>query len=327
MKKLYVLATALFIGASAQAQTIDFESFGLAVDTFDNGSALGDDFEFLTGDVTLTSNYNPGGWWDGFAISNMNDVTTAGWTNEYSAYSGSGGNGSATFAVWYYDGNIETANSDLSIDSFFISNTTFSALSMLNGDPGGYGKQFGTSVSGDNHGNIPDGSNGEDFYRVWVYGEDEFGDLIDSSEVYLADYRFSDNTQDYIVDDWIKVDLTEYAEPITVVYFKVESSDTTGGWINTPTYFAIDNISVKWDLGVNENQLTNVSVYPNPATDQLMIKGEEGILTITSLTGAVLYSEDHSAFSQLDISNYSNGIYVIHLVNASGSYTNRFNKQ
>ena len=90
---------------------------------------------------------------------------------------------------------------------------------------------------------------------------------------------------------------------------------------------AVDNISVKYGLGFNENQLNNVSMYPNPATDQLMIKGEEGILTITSLTGEVLYSEDHDTFSQLDVSNYSNGVYVIKLINASGSYTNRFIKQ
>ncbi|MFT6984047.1 MAG: hypothetical protein ACJAUD_002827 [Crocinitomicaceae bacterium] len=331
MKKLYVLATALFIGASAQAQTIDFESFGLAPNSFDNGSGgTGGYFEFLGGSVVLTNFYDTawGGYWTDFSISNMNDVVTPGFGNQYSAYPGSGVNNSATFAALYIDGNIAVGG-NLRIDSFFITNTTYAALSMLNGDAGGYGKQFGSSVSGDIHGNIPDGSNGEDFYRVWVYGEDEFGTKMDSSVVYLADYRFADNTQDYIVDNWMMVDLSAYSttSAIASVSFKIESSDTTGGFINTPVYFAVDNISVSVLSGINENQLNNVSMYPNPATDQLMIKGEEGILTITSLTGEVLYSEDHVSFSQLDVSNYSNGVYVIKLINASGSYTNRFIKQ
>lgn len=330
MKKLYVLATALFIGASAQAQTIDFESFGLAPNSFDNGSGgVGGEFEFLGGDVILTNFYDTawGGYWSEFSISNMNDVVTPGFGNQYSAYPGSGADNSETFAMLYSNGFISATTSYISIDSFYIANATYSALSMLSGDAGGYGKEFGTSVSGDIHGNIPDGSNGEDFYRVWVYGADEFGNIFDSSLVYLADYRFADNTQDYISDDWLKVDLTTFSAPVSTVTFKIESSDTTGGFINTPTYFAVDNVSVKYGLGFNENQLNNVSMYPNPATNELMIKGEEGILTITSLTGEVLYSKDHVSFSQLDVSNYSNGVYVIKLINASGSYTNRFIKQ
>ena len=223
MKKLYVLATAFIIGASAQAQTIDFESFGLAPNSFDNGSGgVGGSFDFLGGDVILTNFYDTawGGYWNGFSISNMNDVVTPGLGNQYSAYSGSGVYSSETFAVLYSNGFLDATTPYISIDSFFIANTTYAAISMLDGDAGGYGKQFGTSVSGDYYGNIPDGSNGEDFYRVWVYGADEFGNIFDSSLVYLADYRFADNTQDYIADEWIKVDLSTYSAPVSSVSFK-----------------------------------------------------------------------------------------------------------
>lgn len=326
MKKLYVLTIALVIGASAQAQTVDFESFTLAADTFDNGSAGNGDFLFLSNEVSFTNVYDTQ-WssWSGFAISNMTDVTTDGWGNQYSVYTGSGYDGSSNYAVYFDWGvnSIETTGSNNAIDSFFITNTTYSALSMLNGD--GWGKQFGSIYNGDS--TVIDGTNGEDFYRIWVYGNNDAGDVVDSVEIYLADYRFADNNLDYIVDDWIKVDLTGFGAPITKVHFKIESSDTTGGFINTPTYFAVDNVHITIGAGVSENQLTDVSVYPNPATDRLVIKGERGTVSITSLTGEQLFTGEHNQFTQLDLSDYSSGIYVIQLVNASSSYTNRFVKQ
>lgn len=323
MKKLYVLATALFIGASAQAQTIDFENYlPVAVDTFDNGSALTGDFEFLGGDVTLTSNYNPGGWWDGYSISNMTDITSTGYLNQYSSWTGSGYN-SASYAVAYQAGSIDAIPTNVSIQGFKITNGTYAALSMTNGD--GYAKEFGTLYYADTM--ALDGTNGEDYLRVWFYGESHDGSMTDSVEVYLADYRFTDDTQDYILDSWIDVDFSGFGFLVASVTFKFESSDMDGPYLRTPTYFMMDDLIISPDAGISENELANVSTYPNPATDQLTIKGEEGILTITSLTGEVLYSEDHIELSQLDVSNYSNGVYVIKLINASGSYTNRFIKQ
>jgi len=326
MKKLYVLTIALVIGASAQAQTVDFESYPAVADTFDNGSGGNGDWVFLGNEISFTNLYDDiWGSWNGFALSNMNDVVTEGWGNQYSVYSGSGVNGSSNFAVYYDWGvnSIETTNSNNSIDSFFITNTTYSALSMLNGD--GWGKQFGSIYNGDS--TVIDGTNGEDYYRIWVYGDDQWGDVLDSVEVYLADYRFVDDNQDYIVDEWIKVDLTSFGAPVTKVYFKIESSDTTGGYINTPSYFAIDDVHITMTGGVEANQLDNISIYPNPVTNLLSIKGEEGTVTIASLRGELVYSGVHENLTQFDVSNYSPGIYVIRLVNASGSYTNRFVKQ
>lgn len=324
MKKLYVLATALFIGASAQAQLVDFESFTLASETYDNGSGGNGNFQFFNGDIDLYNFYDTG-WssWTGFTISNTTDVTTPGWSNESSAWTGSGNNGSSNYAVYYSYGEINLNTVYGGIDSLKITNTTYTALSMRDGD--GWGKQFGSIYNGDS--TVIDGTNGEDFYRVWIYGEDASGSNVDSVEVYLADYRFANNAQDYIVDQWLNVDFSGFGFDVAKLSFKIESSDTTGGWINTPTYFAIDDIVVNFPIGLTEQELTNVSVYPTTTIDQLNVKGEEGVIRITSMNGELVLETEHDQFSQIDVSNYTSGIYVIQLVNASSSYTNRFIKQ
>ncbi len=105
MKKIYVLATALLLGASTQAQqTIDFESFTLAADTFDNGSAGNGDFLLGTDQIRFSNVFTPNAWggsWTGHSISNMTDATTAGFGNQYSAFTGSGHNGSSDYTAGY----------------------------------------------------------------------------------------------------------------------------------------------------------------------------------------------------------------------------------
>ena len=194
---------------------------------------------------------------------------------------------------------------------------------MRDGD--GWGKQFGSTYNGDS--TVIDGTDGEDFFYAWIYGEDAAGTDLDSVKVTLADYTFANNTEDYILDKWVNVDLTSFGFDVSHVYIKMISSDTTGGSINTPTYLAIDNIIVNFPVGLKEVALENVSVYPNIATNVINIKGETGNLVITSMDGKVVYNGEHNEYSQLDITNYLSGIYVIHLVNASGSYTNRFIKE
>ena len=76
--------------------------------------------------------------------------------------------------------------------------------------------------------------------------------------LYLADFRFGDNSQDYIIDAWTAVNLSSLGQ-VKTLEFSVSSSDTGDFGINTPTYFAIDNIAIdrcpddpdKIDPGIN----------------------------------------------------------------------------
>ncbi len=322
MKKIYAMAGFILLNAAVQAQNvIDFESYNLAPESYDNGQNANGYFDF--NGTTLTNTYTVdtvwGDYWSGFAISNVTDDTTAG--EQYGNYTASGANGSSNFAVFSYDGVINTNAATVQIDSFKITNNTYAAISMRDGDF--FGKQFGSP--NDANGN-PDGTNGEDFFRVWVIGESFDGSQRDSVEFYLADYRFANNSQDYILDTWETIDLTGFGFAVAQVEFLLESSDVGMWGMNTPAYFAIDDIAQSGNVSIKENSLTDVSVYPNPFNDVLKVKGESGTLSISDASGRLVYSADHYGTSIIDASQFKSGMYLISLVNSNGTFTTRIVK-
>lgn len=318
MKKIYTMVAAALICGNLSAQVIvDFESVVLNPESFNNGSDESGDFQF--GASTLTNFYNTA-WssWNGFSISNVTDNTTAGWGNQYSAFPGSGRN-SANYGIYYPSGIIQSYEN---IDSFYISNTTYAGISMRDGDA--YGKQFGSIYAAD--GVTVDGTNGEDFFKVWVIATDMNGTTKDSIEVYLADYRFANDLEDYIVDEWIKVDLSPLGMIVTTVDFRFESSDIGAWGINTPTYFAIDDIYTSPYWGINENELLSIEVYPNPVVDYLTIQGETGEIFLRDINGNLILSQEHNNTSKVDMKDLASGIYFLELINSKGKAIQKITK-
>lgn len=323
MKKMYALVGAIMLTASIQAQnTITFESITLAPESYDNGQTAGG--EFIFSGVSFSNNYTYDSTWNfeyfnGFAISNVTDNTTAG--EAYGNYTGSGRNGSSNFTVCYTPGEINTGAADVGIDSFFVTNNTYAAISMRDGDF--FGKQFGSPTNAQGN---PDGTNGEDYFKLTVYGEDFSGTQLDSVDVYLADFRFANNAQDYILDTWVKVDLSGFSFVVTNVYFALESSDTGAAGMNTPAYFALDDLSTSSYANVPSASLLAATAFPNPMKDQLTVKGETGTLTIIDASGKLMYSAEHNLQSTIDVSNFTSGIYFVQLQNAQGSFTKKLVK-
>lgn len=312
MKKIYALVSAAFICSNISAQNqIDFESISLTLESYNNGSDGSGDFIFES--FNLSNTYDAGwGSWNGFSISNVTDNTTAGWGNQYSAFPGTGRN-SSNYGIYYPEGTIQ-GTSNAIIDSFFITNTTFAGISMRDGDA--FGKQFGSIYAAD--GTTVDGTNGEDFFKVWVIAQDLFGGQKDSLEIYLADYRFANNSEDYIVDEWIKVDVASLGLSAYTISFRFESSDMGAWGINTPTYFAIDDIYSSNVFGIDEISKPMLETYPNPVIDILTVKGDEGTLTIRDVNGNLILNQEHSILSAIDLKDLESGIYFVELVNSKG---------
>lgn len=248
---------------SVPAETVDFEDEHLNLDLGSywngpdpNGEEVTGPYggtiregSFESGGVEFINRYNETfESWSGFAYSNTTDNTTAGFTNQYSAYTGSGyGSGDDNYGVAFgYDDTLgSNAPNDVSelevlpyfelpdgatIESAYVTNTTYAALSMLNGDS--FAKQFGGPTGDDS-----------DWFKLTVFGSDANSKpLSDTVDFYLADYRFEDNSEDYIVDKWTNVDLSDLAGAERL-YFNTSSSDVGDFGMNTPGYFAIDNIT------------------------------------------------------------------------------------
>jgi hypothetical protein len=216
--------TIVVTAAAAFAVTADFEDLGLAPGQFYNGSDGAG--QFVSNGFTFDNNYNASfGSWDGFAASATTDITTPGFTNQYSAIAGGGLGGSETYGVGYYPTFYNAPpRIDLPGDlahtmrGMYVTNTTYTYLTLRDGDM--FTQPFGE----------------DDLFTLTVWGLDAAGDRTGASvEAILADGRD-------ILDDWTWVNLA----PLGHVYgleFSMDSTDTGQFGINTPTYFAVDNVA------------------------------------------------------------------------------------
>lgn len=306
MKKITCML-ALALGASPViGQTVvDFEGHLSNPESYDNGSGGGGAFVF---DFVEFSNYYDQAWssWNGFAISNVTDNTTAGWGNQYASYTGSGAGGSDSYAIYFPSGDITTTIAG-GIVGFKITNTAYAAISMRDGDA--FGKQFGSPNGADGN---PDGTNGEDFFRVWIIASNSDETMKDSIEFYLADYRFPNSQDDYIVDTWEDIDLSNFGFWVAKVDFRFESSDVGQWGINTPLYFAIDDVTMYVEVGLEEEFAAQVKVYPNPVQDKLSISGiEDASLLLTNQLGQEIWRGNSNELASFSFSDFENGMYLL----------------
>lgn len=316
-KTLLSVSLMAAIGAFAQT-TVTFEDLDLDTNSYWDGSDSSG--FFISGGITFPNQYNFQWdyWSGGFIYSNTTNVTTPGSSNDFSAFTGGGADGSAIYSV-NYGGNIDFGSEKV-VSSIAITNTTYAALSMMNGD--NFGKKFG---SPNNAQGSPDGTNGEDFFRLLITGYDGNNDSIGTVTFYLADFRFADSTQDYILDTWENVDLTPLGS-IRYLDFTLESSDVGQWGMNTPAYFALDNI-VYGNLAVEENAALAFEMYPNPATNNITVKGATGLITVTNTSGAIVYQSASSGTTTISCADWANGYYIVSCTNELGISRSVITKQ
>jgi len=78
----------------------------------------------------------------------------------------------------------------------------------------------------------------------WCVREHALGVLTGSEDFYLADYRVpSSVAQPYVISQWTTVDLTPLGNA-TSLEFALTSSDVGQFGMNTPAYFAMDNLTL-----------------------------------------------------------------------------------
>ncbi len=79
----------------------------------------------------------------------------------------------------------------------------------------------------------------------------------------------------------------------------VINGDTIGNFCNFP-----------FDLGIENLEITPLSIHPNPATTQITLQGKYNSLEIYSQTGQLVLKNDNPA-AIIDISHLSAGIYMV----------------
>lgn len=230
--------TLIPFASSQAAVVVDFDGLsgytnsGASGSYFDGHGAGATEGSWSTQGVSFnTSQFGPG-----WSYSNVNDITTAGFTNQFASFTGTDVSGTGNYVIGNTtipSGAFFNLTGPTQVNSVFVSNATYSAISMRDGD--NFAKQFGG----------PSG-NDPDFFRITFTGHSEAGasgDVTGTQEFFLADYRFADNSMDYIVDGWNLVDLSVLGT-VQSVSIGFDSTDNGNFGMNTPAYVAIDNLSI-----------------------------------------------------------------------------------
>lgn len=334
MRKILTFALALVISvATLQAQTVaTFDTLSLTgTDTFYlNYSSWGNDVGFDDGLAHFPCIYDSTQWgkaWSsGFVYTNMTDVSDSTYNNPYTAITAKGYNNSSQYlSVYAYSPikiHLKGKAMGQPVKGFYATNLLYSYNEMTTE---GFTKKFGDSSLGGGDVSFPD------WYKITIKGYQNGSLKTDSVDFYLADFRDSDNTKDYILHSWEWVDLLPLGE-VDSLELSMSSSDTANGGMLTPAYFAMDNFETYETSSVAKVNTGHVAkVYPNPATDYLFVElNDKSIneISVLDMSGKLLQRVNVvNTITSINTRDLPAGIYIVQMKGDAGVASARFVKQ
>ena len=183
--------------------------------------------------IFTNSSYPSWGFWGGFTVSNRTDLNQSGMNAQYTAITGCGYDGSSQYAVAYTYGvqtDVYAADGQShTVTGCYVTNNLWAYQHVLEGESG-------VTPFGGTSGNDPD------WFKLTATGKNASGQTVGTLDFYLADYRFDDNTQDYVLDTWEWFDLSPLGE-VASISFSLSSTKSNYGGMITPAYFCMDNFN------------------------------------------------------------------------------------
>jgi hypothetical protein len=313
MKRIFTIFLAISAFISSNAQTVTFDDLPLMPpqQSWSGMGTLSKDSLFQSGQCKFPNYYtwdtSGGGlsYWSGWGYSNKKDTTTHGYLNDMSCIVGKGHNNSSNYGVAYMN-FIPSKNKIIlpiasTPQSMYVTNSTYAYLSMKDGldSPA---KQFG-GVTG----------NDPDFLLLNITGWLNGVAKTDTIHFYLADFRDSNNANDYIVKDWRMINLSALGICDSLIYNMI-SSDNSSGFLNTPAYFCMDDLSFA-PLATNELVKKHYTYCsPNPCGNSLQINSSEKInrYVIRNISGQAML-KNVCTNQTINVQSLSIGIYIIEL--------------
>lgn len=215
---------------------VDLFSFEEEIDTLDKNGIFfpEDESKFSTGsylELPFENNNKEAEVtnWNGFVLSKNTNKTKTDSTNQFSVYDTGGSGGSKVFVVFKQGGKNKISFNDGSTHTFSsidVNNTTL-AFSIMKKTT------------------LFDLKEKDDFYELDIYGYDANGTRIDNPiTTRLADYRFSDNNDKFILDEWKTVKLEDLGK-VSALEFQLRSSAENDEENTLPMDVCLDNLIIK----------------------------------------------------------------------------------
>jgi hypothetical protein len=331
MKKTITLLFLVLAITVSKAQTstvtISFETFTLSANSaYTNTNSLAFSTSSVSFEYKWSTAFNY--WTGGFSYTNKYDSSTAGFGNLYGVKPLKGYNSSNTYVVAQHNGIIRLSAPSATVDGLYITNTTYAFKSIRNGDS--FARKFGDTTGTGSGTTIPQGSY-PDFFKVTAKGYKNGVLKTDSVPFYLADYRFSDNTQDYVVNNWQWVNTSALGEVDSIKFFMYTSDNGSFG-PNTPLFFGMDNFTFKYStVGMKElSAFKNTSMYPNPIIADLYIKNPENAdltIQLLNMNGSIIKEEKINTSTKWELSDLLSGVYLVKVSTKDNYYVKKFIKQ
>lgn len=112
-----------------------------------------------------------------------------------------------------------------------------------------------------------------------------------------------------------------------IFYFGIHNNTPQA---TTETFLFLDSISLTTNLSSNDNSISSLSIYPNPATTMLNISNTNNVeiknISVTDINGRVVKNETGS-LTQINVSDLNAGVYFVTIEAAEGKTTKKFIKQ
>ena len=224
---IILLSVLLFVGCTDEdtfdTDYADFEDLQLEDGSYWNGSDGSGQFTYKN-KVFYNSYYPDWNSWSGFIYTNVINYMYYDESAKYAAFPSGGADESENYVVGHQFEKmiIDFIEPEEPRDIQFT-NCTYTALAIKYGY--GYAKQFGGRDGRD-----------PDWLKLTITGIGNVEQITGTVDFFLADFRFEDDADDYIVDKWEYVDLKELGI-VKRLEFILSSSDA-----GTPLYFCLDNL-------------------------------------------------------------------------------------
>lgn len=285
------------INGNVQNTLVDFNELNLEPESYFVPSG---ESSFTSGPLSFL--YNGEAYsWSGFSYSNLSSLNGEYDHDQFASTSLAGMDGDSTnYAVAFVGSDwmggtydpipshiIVTDGSAATFSGFYINNNEMAYITMLDGSM--FNKKFGG----------PSG-NDPDWFRVKIWGIHADNTATEPIYHYLADFRYEDNSLDFITNTWKWVDLQSLGM-VKELQFIMESTDSGDFGINTPAYFCMDNLTVMEVQGPFVNTpIEDISIAENASPIEIELSNHFNTSGSTTITYEVTGNNESLITAGLD---------------------------